>query len=274
MLNNYFNGSPYQFLSAMLPNVPWRAWSFGNVPDKYWDDSDNRSAYMKFLAERLGITKPEEWYNVTARQFRNNDGAGLLLHFRNSPVLAIVDHMPEYSWVPEQFVKGKKTQKRLYSLVCRLFCPENEEIKLTIYDVEFDHKHENLLFADSGRPMEIDVYVPAIELAFEYQGEQHYLPIECWGGEEALRKLQARDQEKLGRCHRANITLIRIPYTWTGEASEFMQYLREGLRVRDEARRRAAQGVPRVLIRPKRPTEAQGRMEGGSSESPGGTNPL
>lgn len=258
MLTAYFNGSAFQFLHAQEKDISWRPWSFGSVPKDYWKKKENRSAYIEFLAERLRITKPEEWYNVTANQIRDNDGGGWLMHYENSPVLAIVDLIDGYPWKPELFVKGKKTQKRLFELVCKIFCPENDKIKLVTHDVEFDHKHETLLFRDSKRSMEIDVFVPAIGLAFEYQGEQHYKPIECWGGEEALKKVQARDQEKQDRCHRANITLVTIPYTWTGEASKFMEYVTKAWNEREEARKKAAAKMPRMLIKPKRPTEPRG----------------
>jgi hypothetical protein len=252
MLLNYYDGSPYRFLRAMLPDAPWRPWLFAAVPEGHWSERQNRQQCMEYLAAELGVEKPEDWYGVTANQFRDKHCGGLLKHYRNSPVLAITDHLPDFPWEPEKFAKRKKTQQRLYSLVCRLFRPEKDGLRLTIYDVSFDHKHEDLRFLESNRKMEIDVYVPDIRLAFEYQGEQHFFAIPCWGGEEALKEVQARDREKAARCRRANITLIQIPYTWRGDKQEFMKYLTEAWDQREEAMRREGRRMPRVLIRPTR----------------------
>lgn len=56
-------------------------------------------------------------------------------------------------------------------------------------------------------PQRFDVYVPQLKLAIEYQGAQHYEPIEFFGGEEALRKRQELDRRKrtLSARHRVNL---------------------------------------------------------------------
>lgn len=50
---------------------------------------------------------------------------------------------------------------------------------------------------DSGRPIELDVYLPELQLAFEYQGEQHYKPLH-WVSD--LTAQQKRDYEKQEAC--------------------------------------------------------------------------
>ena len=46
----------------------------------------------------------------------------------------------------------------------------------------------------------------------EYDGQQHFSPIEFFGGEESFQKLQQNDQIKNKYCLSHNIPLIRIPY--------------------------------------------------------------
>ncbi len=46
----------------------------------------------------------------------------------------------------------------------------------------------------------------------EYNGEQHYNPIEIWGGEEKLIEQQKRDQRKVEYCKDNKIPLLVIPY--------------------------------------------------------------
>jgi hypothetical protein len=42
----------------------------------------------------------------------------------------------------------------------------------------------------------IDIYIPEMNLAVEYQGKQHYEPIALFGGEEGFGNVQARDERK------------------------------------------------------------------------------
>ena len=37
-----------------------------------------------------------------------------------------------------------------------------------------DYKHSKLVLKSTNKPLELDVYVAEPQIAFEYQGEQHY----------------------------------------------------------------------------------------------------
>lgn len=58
-----------------------------------------------------------------------------------------------------------------------------------------------------------------ISFLIEYQGEQHYKPIKCWGGEEGLSERQTRDMIKKEYCKINNIPLIEINF-WEYELIE------------------------------------------------------
>ena len=61
--------------------------------------------------------------------------------------------------------------------------------------------------------LELDIYVPALKVAIEYQGQQHFHPIDAWGGQEALEKLKKRDARKAKICNQQGIRLITVDYT-------------------------------------------------------------
>lgn len=46
----------------------------------------------------------------------------------------------------------------------------------------------------------------------EYDGEQHFKPIEYWGGVKAFESLQKRDEKKNKYCYAKQIPIYRIPY--------------------------------------------------------------
>jgi len=60
--------------------------------------------------------------------------------------------------------------------------------------------------------MELDVYVPSIKLGFEYQGMQHFKPIEFFGGEETFIEQVKRDKLKKELCEKHSVKLIEVYY--------------------------------------------------------------
>ena len=58
----------------------------------------------------------------------------------------------------------------------------------------------------------LDLYIPSLKTAIEYQGIQHFTPVEFFGGEEALAQRRLLDEEKRKRCTENNVHLIEWPY--------------------------------------------------------------
>lgn len=69
-----------------------------------------------------------------------------------------------------------------------------------------------------------DVAIPVMSQLWEFDGEQHFMPVEIWGGEEAFIKSVHRDAEKTRWAVENNWTLIRVPY-WDQDNIE--SYIRE-----------------------------------------------
>lgn len=63
--------------------------------------------------------------------------------------------------------------------------------------------------------LHLDFWFPSIGLAIEYDGKQHYKPIEYFGGISKFKQQQKNDRAKNQYCNDHNIKLVRIPYTVT-----------------------------------------------------------
>ena len=91
--------------------------------------------------------------------------------------------------------EGWLSEMQLYNLVKTIF-PEAEH-----------HATPEWL-----KPLHLDVFVPSKKLAFEYQGKQHFEPIDFFGGEEAFEYTQKRDQRKRLKCLSNKVTLVEWRY--------------------------------------------------------------
>ncbi len=58
----------------------------------------------------------------------------------------------------------------------------------------------------------LDIYIPSLRTAVEYQGVQHYHPVEFFGGEEALLQRKELDEQKKHLCEENGVRLIEWAY--------------------------------------------------------------
>lgn len=85
----------------------------------------------------------------------------------------------------------------LYEIVCQIF--KGDDVK----------RHYRPSWLEG---LELDIYVPDHNIAFEYQGIQHFRAIKHWGGERQLQKQKEHDARKKRICSERGINLICINY--------------------------------------------------------------
>jgi hypothetical protein len=82
-----------------------------------------------------------------------------------------------------------------------------------------NYHHEELRNITTNSLMELDLYLPHECLAFEYQGEHHY--VDVYGLGKGWQRKQL-DEEKKSICLKLGITLIDIPYWWDLQLSSLV----------------------------------------------------
>ncbi len=103
LLANYYGHSPIAALKEYLPRRRWQPWRFTSVPQHFWQDPDNRRRYLDWLARRLRIRTPDQWYGVTVEQIADHHGVTLVAHFRWSMLNIVKEYLPDYDWKPWLF---------------------------------------------------------------------------------------------------------------------------------------------------------------------------
>lgn len=79
------------------------------------------------------------------------------------------------------------------------------------HDILYDYQKK---FKDCKNKYSLpfDFYIPVLNTCIEFDGQQHDIIVERWGGEEGLKIRKERDKIKTEYCKTNNIRLIRISY--------------------------------------------------------------
>lgn len=73
----------------------------------------------------------------------------------------------------------------------------------------------------------IDIAIPSLNIGIEYDGRQHFIPIEKFGGELEFQKTIKRDKTKNELCKANNFKLFRLRYDYSEDnLNDVIQYIK------------------------------------------------
>ena len=72
--------------------------------------------------------------------------------------------------------------------------------------------YDDLINPKTGKKLRYDFYIEERNLLIEFNGIQHYEPVEHFGGKETFEQSQYRDKLKIDYAQKNNIKLLTIPY--------------------------------------------------------------
>jgi len=80
----------------------------------------------------------------------------------------------------------------------------------------------------------LDIYIPSLRCAIEYQGEQHYFPLDHLCGDQGLKDRQEMDDRKRAACLKEGVTLVEWRYDETISVESVTDKLRAiGITIKD-----------------------------------------
>jgi hypothetical protein len=150
--------------------------------------------YMQYSAYGSQFSKSFGWYiNQEALRHKINPYDS----FSNKDIWHSIENKTRQDFDFANIGSCWVSETKLYNIVCSLY-PQRET---------FRHYRPEWL-----NRLELDIFIPSLNLAFEYQGEQHFKPIDHWGGEAAYLKQRENDSIKARICQERGIDLLYVNY--------------------------------------------------------------
>ena len=151
--------------------------------------------------------------------------------YRNSPILSLIEKIKNNPYMNSMIVKKSYVGERYDRLI---LCLKNWIEKMTKEAIHKSkilkpsqwkseyrlYQYIKIFFPDAIYQyrsewlgsQSLDIYIPSIQCAIEYQGQQHYESLEYFGGDEALISQQNRDMNKAKKCKKQGIKLLEWSY--------------------------------------------------------------
>ena len=184
------------------------------VSYNYWKDPKNVKSFIEKFEQKNRMFETTDWYRVSIIQLCQTDGGYSLLRRFGSIYNLLKEVYPNIRWNKKLIAKNNKRseQWRIFTIVREIF-PDREVIE------EYNHPTAS---RESGNSVELDVFIPSLNLAIEYHGKHHYEDIPAFGPSELY---QIRDNEKIELCQKYNIKLLVIPYFFKGSDEDLKELI-------------------------------------------------
>lgn len=113
-----------------------------------------------------------------------------------------------FETTPDKFTQGSRCPRCCWKI------SKGEKILRDIFE-EYGIKYESEKTFDGcrrKRSLPFDFYLPDYNTCIEYNGEQHYIPVDFFGGQSGYNYRTENDNTKKEFCNNNNINLIYIPF--------------------------------------------------------------
>lgn len=127
----------------------------------------------------------------------------------NIPVKLICPKHGEFFDSPTHLISARKGCPKCWNLQSQ----GEMKVRALLEEYGFIFEQEkHLPNLDYKLPLYFDFYIPDYNTAIEFNGPQHYMSIDFFGGEDAFAQQQIRDNIKREFCKINNITFIEINF--------------------------------------------------------------
>ena len=199
---NLFSLYKNDFANLLKTIYPKHDWSFSSM--KFRNSSNPSSLFSSHLKriliikEKYLIREEKDWYRLNLR----TDDVDI---FKSLKII-----FPHHQWKRKEFIlRMKKTNQRLLFITLQKMYSHLNIIE------DYHHPLFTTLLKSnlSSSSIQFDIFIGELNIAIEYQGQQHYddMP-NCFS---QLELYKSRDQRKKSLSNDLKVQLISIPYWWS-----------------------------------------------------------
>ena len=205
-LLKYYSFNIEKLLKTIYPNHIWR---FDEMKFRPYSRSRRSLEFInqriKSLQKKYLIKEKKDWFRLTTRIEDINLYSSLKKLF------------PSEKWKLSDFqTRSKKVNQRLLFIFVSNFYSN--------YLILENYRHP-LLINYSDCPLEFDIFITQLDVAIEYQGEQHFDDIPQGFAYSELYK--ERDEFKEKWAYKQRIKLLTVPYWWDQSPASFYSSLQK-----------------------------------------------
>ncbi len=143
------------------------------------------------------IETPKHYQELAKTNLAEADRLMKELEKQNRQIWNIIENKVRQKFGYKKIGESWTSETILYYIIQSLF-PDKTVLR---------HYRPNFL-----QGLELDIFIQELKVGIEYQGIQHFEPVEHWGGIEALQKLKIRDKKKRDICSSLGIYLVYFKY--------------------------------------------------------------
>lgn len=160
-----YHRSIYKLLKAIYPEYDWKPWLFSYTPHLLWNQSNEVITYIEWLQKKFNIQNLDSWYNISSKEISQYYKGKYLLSKYGGLSNLLMYYYPNYNWnwfYNKLFLRKQspsKSQLRLIQILMELFPKEYFLI---------DYVHPKI-YSYTKKKLELDIFFPFLNLAFEYQ---------------------------------------------------------------------------------------------------------
>jgi len=179
-LLDLYHSSPYEILTATFLNKKFDERKFLKSPKNSWKSDENLREIFTTLESELRIQKEEDWYRVSHAQLLDL-GVSYPIWKLGGLAKFLEKFYPGYIWDPKLFSRKsfavKKSSQKLLAQLLAEILTDNSLMAAPLIspskEILSDYRNSGIR-SNSSNSLELDIYVPCLKLALEFQGQQHY----------------------------------------------------------------------------------------------------
>ena len=196
-------GSIYRCVRTLYPHLLWddSKSSIKKYDKNILNSNEKLKIIMNNLIDYFLIRRKEDWYRLSWLQIAKFAN---IFHTFSGFSKALRTFYPQEKWNNYLLLKRSKKSQQRWLFICL-------QKKFPNYILVEDYNPPYPFF-ETGSLIELDIFIPSLNMGIEYNGEQHFDDFPSAFSPSHLYRF--RDEEKKKICSNYGLKLVIVPYWW------------------------------------------------------------